>query len=134
MLVAKANDAGLAFKLVGFLPHAVGGEMQLEVALDGKGAAERTGLLVATHFHMLGNEIGPDPFKSAEQGSRKRAVEREKIPFNLLRVPFARRPGPVLAQGQPPGRSGVQRHGQGHDRLQDQAHAHRRGVHAGRRS
>ena len=87
-LVAKSNDAGMVFKLVGFLPHVVGGEMQLEVNLDGKGQAERTGLLVATHFHMLGNEVGPDPFKSAEQAPRKRGVERERIPFNVLRVPF----------------------------------------------
>ncbi len=94
LLVAKANDAGLAFKLVGFLPHAVGGEMQLEVNLDGKGAAERTGLLVATHFHLLGDEVAPDPFKGAEPGSRKRNAVRERIPFNILRVPFA------IGQGQ----------------------------------
>jgi hypothetical protein len=93
-LIAKSSDAGMVFKLMGFLPNAVGGDLQLEVNLDGKGAAERTGLLVATHFHMLGNELGPDPFKAAEPRPRKRTAARERIPFNVLRVPFA------IGQGQ----------------------------------
>jgi hypothetical protein len=88
-LVAKSSDAGMVFKLMGFVPNAVGGDLNLEVNLDGKGNAERTGLLVATHFHMLGNELGPDPFKTAEAGSRRRTVERERVPFHILRVPFA---------------------------------------------
>ena len=133
MLVAKSNDAGTVFKLVGFLPHVVGGEMQLEVNLDGKGPAERSGLLVATHFHMLGNEMGPDPFKTAEQAPRKRAVEREN-PVQRPARAVRRRPGPVLARGRPTERPGVQRNRQRHDRLQDQAHPRGRRVHAGRRA
>ena len=87
LLVATANDAGLAFKLVGFLPHAVGGEMNLEVNLDGKGAVERTGKLQATHFHLLGDEVPPDPFQ--DPGTRRRTVVREKVPFNILQLPFS---------------------------------------------
>jgi hypothetical protein len=89
LLVATANDAGLAFKLVGFVPHAVGGEMNLEVNLDGKGAAERIGVLQATRFHLLGDEVAPDPFQGPEPGARRRTVVREKVPFNILRLPFA---------------------------------------------
>jgi hypothetical protein len=87
LLVATANDAGLAFKLVGFVPHAVGGEMNLEVNLEGKGAIERIGVLQSTRFHLLGDEVMPDPFQAPESG-RKRTVVREKIPFDILRLPF----------------------------------------------
>jgi AsmA-like C-terminal region len=87
LLVATANDAGLAFKLVGFLPHAVGGEMNLEVNLDGKGAIERTGKLQATQFHLLGDEVPPDPFQ--EPGTRRRTGVREMVRFNILQLPFA---------------------------------------------
>jgi hypothetical protein len=87
VLVATANDAGLAFKLVGFVPHAVGGEMNLEVNLDGKGAIERMGILQATRFHLLGDEVMSDPFQAPEPG-RKRTVVREKVPFDILRLPF----------------------------------------------
>jgi AsmA-like C-terminal region len=87
LLVATANDAGLAFKLVGFLPHAVGGEMNLEVNLDGKGAIERAGRLQATQFHLLGDEVPPDPFQ--DPGTRRRTGVREMIPFNILQLPFS---------------------------------------------
>jgi hypothetical protein len=88
LLLIRANDAGLAFKLVGFLPHAVGGEMSLDVNLDGRGAADRTGLLLARQFYLLGEELPPDPFKSLEATVPKRGV-REKIPFEVLSLPFA---------------------------------------------
>jgi len=87
LLVAKSNDAGQTFKLVGFLPHAVGGDMSLEVNLDGRGAAERTGELSATRFHLLGDEVGS--FAGTEPGARRRSVLREKVPFDLLRIPFS---------------------------------------------
>jgi len=89
LLVAKSNDAGQVFKLVGFLPHAVGGDMSLEVNLDGKGAAEKTGLLSATRFHLLGDAVSLDGFPGTEPGGRRRNVVREKVPFEVLRVPFS---------------------------------------------
>ena len=57
LLIARSTDAGQVFKLVGFYPHAVGGDMNLDVNLDGQGVAERTGLLTATRFHVLGDAI-----------------------------------------------------------------------------
>ena len=78
LMVAKSNDAGQVFKLVGFLPHAVGGDMSLEVNIDGKGAAERTGVLTATRFYAawrcrLRARARP------VSGGRRRNVVREKI-------------------------------------------------------
>jgi hypothetical protein len=86
-LIAKSNDAGQVFKLVGFLPHALGGDLNLEVNIDGKGLAERTGVLSVRSFYLLGDAVSvegpPGP------GGRKRGVVREKIEFDSLRVPFS---------------------------------------------
>jgi hypothetical protein len=86
-LIAKSNDAGQVFKLVGFLPHALGGDLNLEVNIDGKGAAERTGILQVRTFYLLGDAVSVEGV--AGPGGRKRAVVREKIEFDLLKVPFS---------------------------------------------
>lgn len=99
LLVARSNDAGQTFRLVGFLPHAIGGEMSLEVELEGKGAVERKGELLATRFHLLGAEVGQDTFPGAEPGPRRRNVVREKVPFDVLRIPFAAGHGQFVLQG-----------------------------------
>lgn len=90
LLIAKSNDAGQVFKLVGFVPHAVGGDMRLEVDLDGKGEAERTGVLSATRFHLLGNAVTVENFPGSEPGPRRsKTTLREKVPFDILRAPFS---------------------------------------------
>ncbi|HEY7550241.1 MAG TPA: AsmA-like C-terminal region-containing protein [Hyphomicrobiaceae bacterium] len=86
LLIAKSNDAGQAFKLVGFLPHAVGGDLNLEVNIEGKGAAERTGTLMATRFYLLGDAICVE---APTSGGRCRNVAREKFEFDTLRAPFS---------------------------------------------
>jgi hypothetical protein len=86
-MVARSNDAGQVFKLVGFLPHAIGGDMTLEVNIDGKGAAERTGLLTASRFALLGDSVCVEGPPSA--GSRCRNVVREKFEFDSLKAPFS---------------------------------------------
>ena len=88
-LVAKSNDAGQVFKLVGFLPHAVGGDMNLEVNLEGRGPAERTGLLTASRFHLLGDTLSVEGPPGAGPSSRRRTVVRERIEFDSLRAPFS---------------------------------------------
>jgi hypothetical protein len=88
MLRARANDAGQMFKLVGFYPHAVGGEMNLEVNLDGKGAVERTGVLTATKFYVLGDNVTLQNPQKIDAAAR-REIAREKFPFETLRAPFA---------------------------------------------
>jgi AsmA-like C-terminal region/Protein of unknown function len=82
-LSARANDAGLTFKLFGLLPHMVGGDMSLDVNLDGRGAAERAGSLSARGFHLLGDEV---PVLAAEQ---RRSAVREKVPFEHLIIKFS---------------------------------------------
>jgi hypothetical protein len=88
MLRARANDAGQMFKLVGFYPHAVGGEMNLEVNLDGKGAVERTGVLTATKFYVLGDNVTLQNPQKIDVAAR-REIAREKFAFETLRAPFA---------------------------------------------
>ena len=90
LLLAEATDAGLFFKLVGFYPNAVGGLMTLEVDLDGRGAAERTGTLWARDFVVLGDPIITEVLQNVDgtqQGGQRRVV-REQLEFEIMRVPF----------------------------------------------
>ena len=80
------------FKLVGFYPNAVGGVMNLEVNLDGQGAAERTGTLWARDFHVLGDPVVIEVLQNADsnpQPSSAADVVREKFEFEIMRVPFS---------------------------------------------
>jgi AsmA-like C-terminal region/Protein of unknown function len=86
MLIAKSNDAGQTFKLAGFYPHAVGGEMNLEVNLDGQGVAERTGVLTARGFLVLGDTISVQNLPDTPTRSK---VVRERFEFDSLRAPFS---------------------------------------------
>ncbi|HEX6000064.1 MAG TPA: AsmA-like C-terminal region-containing protein [Hyphomicrobiaceae bacterium] len=83
-LIARSNDAGQVFKLVGFLPHAIGGDLNLEVNIDGKGSAERTGTLSVARFTLLGDAISVETGKGG-----RRNVVRERFEFDSLRAPFS---------------------------------------------
>jgi AsmA-like protein len=89
MMVARSNDAGQVFKLVGFLQHAIGGEMTLEVNIDGKGAVERTGTLSATRFALLGDAASVETGPGGGRAPSRRNVVREKFEFDSLRAPFS---------------------------------------------
>ena len=89
VLNARSADAGQTFKLVGFYPHAVGGDMTLEVNLDGQGAIERTGTLMATRFHVLGDAVSVQNFPGTTDSPARREVVRERVEFNVLRAPFS---------------------------------------------
>jgi hypothetical protein len=90
-LLADAADAGQLFKLVGFYPNARGGLMNLEVNLDGQGAAERTGTLWARKFVVLGDPIVNEMVLNAEgvQTKRRGTGARQQFEFDLMRVPFS---------------------------------------------
>jgi hypothetical protein len=88
LLNARSADAGQMFKLVGFYPHAVGGDMNLDVNLDGQGVAERTGLLTATRFHVLGDAITVQNLPNGDAAARRNVV-RARFEFDTLRAPFS---------------------------------------------
>jgi hypothetical protein len=91
-LRAESTDAGQLFKTVGFYPNAVGGVMNLEVNLDGQGAAERTGTLWARDFIVLGDPIITSMVQNSEGGrdaGARRTVVREQFNFEILRAPFS---------------------------------------------
>jgi hypothetical protein len=90
-LLADAADAGQLFKLVGFYPNARGGLMNLEVNLDGQGAADRTGTLWARKFTVLGDPIVNEMVMNAEgvQTKQRRAGARQQFEFDIMRIPFS---------------------------------------------
>ena len=92
---AESTDAGQTFKLVGFYPNIQGGRMRLEVDLEARGDAEKSGTLWVEDFRVLGDPIISEVYSSADSGSggrsegRQRNGEREVFEFQLLRVPFS---------------------------------------------
>jgi hypothetical protein len=89
------TDAGQAFKLVGFYRSIEKGRAQIEVNLDAKGVAERSGLLWIEDFRVLGDPIiaevvanTPDAGPGAgPKGQRK--VVREQVEFSRLFARFS---------------------------------------------
>jgi hypothetical protein len=104
-LLAESLDAGRTFKLVGFYSNAVGGAMNLEVNLDGEGAAERVGTLWVKDFHVLGDPIASQVFKNADDpassqsGGRRGTVVRERFDFDRMRGKFSVGHGQFVIHG-----------------------------------
>lgn len=92
-LLADSSDAGQTLKLVGFYPNIEGGRLRLEINLDGKGAAEKTGILWVENFKVLGDPIVSEVVGSADQGrpaiSGRKSVTREVFSFDRMRAPFS---------------------------------------------
>lgn len=92
-LLADSTDAGATMKLLDFYPNVQGGRLQLEVNLDGKGPAEKTGILWVNNFKVLGDPIVSEVVGSADQGrpaiSGKKQVTREVFNFDQLKAPFS---------------------------------------------
>lgn len=94
-LLADTTDAGQAFRLVGFYPNVQGGRARLEVNVDGKGPAEKTGTLWVEDFRILGDPVVSEVLSSSDptapviaNGKRQRVV-RQAIDFDRMRVPFS---------------------------------------------
>ena len=95
-LVAVSSDAGQVFRLVGFYPSLQGGRLRLEVNLDGKGPAEKTGVMVVKHFRLLGDPVVSEVLQFPEEtraaarsaGASRRYVS-QAIDFDWIRVPFS---------------------------------------------
>jgi hypothetical protein len=95
-LLADSTDAGQVFKLTGFYHSVQGGRVRLEVNLDGKGPAEKTGILWVEDFTILGDPVVSEVFSSAgpEPGDtgprpKSRRVVRQTFEFDLMRAPFS---------------------------------------------
>jgi hypothetical protein len=99
-LFADSMDAGQAFKLIDFYPNIQGGRVRLEINLEGKGAAEKTGTLWVEDFRILGDPVVSEVFSNADEGrpaidgavsrsSKGKRVTREVFEFNSMRVPFS---------------------------------------------
>ena len=95
IVYADATDAGQALRLVGFYPNMQNGRVRLEVNLEGKGAATKTGLLYVDNFKVLGDPIVAEVFSNAPDQSNSdgkaasKKVAREEFYFDSLRVPFS---------------------------------------------
>ncbi|HML27592.1 MAG TPA: AsmA-like C-terminal region-containing protein [Hyphomicrobium sp.] len=92
-LVVTSSDAGQLMKLVNFYPNMQSGRMRLDVALDGSGPAEKTGLLVVDNFRILGDPVITELASSADTGhpaiGGNQHVVREVFDFNRMRAPFS---------------------------------------------
>lgn len=88
VIYVESTDAGQAFKLANFYPNMQGGRVRLEVNLDGKGAAQRTGILWVEKFRVLGDPVVSEVLASSEGQSGKKVV-REVYDFDMLRAPFS---------------------------------------------
>src|SRR6185312_12886954 len=65
-LLADSTDAGQAFKMIDFYPNIQGGRVRLEVNLEGKGAAEKTGILWVDDFRILGDPVVSEVFSNSD--------------------------------------------------------------------
>lgn len=96
-LIATSRDAGEAFKLVGFYPNMTQGSMRLEVNLEGRGPAQKTGILWVDNFQVLGDPVISEVAGTADaagpsiDGGRtaKRRMVRQVFQFDRMRAPFS---------------------------------------------
>ncbi len=97
-LLAEATDAGAAFRVVGFYPAMRGGEASLKVDLDGEGLVERSGILYAENFVVVGDQVvekvaAQGPVATRQPGTRQspahQTVSEDQKPFDRLIIPFA---------------------------------------------
>jgi hypothetical protein len=96
VLRADTSDAGNAFRLIGFYPNMQSGRLRLEVNVDGRGPAEKTGTLWVDDFRVLGDpivsEVLAQPSDEPQAGkpvARKTGVQRETFEFDRMKVPFS---------------------------------------------
>ena len=95
---ADSTDAGRVFKLTGFYPNIQGGRVQVEVNVEGEGAAEKTGTLWVRDFRVLGDSVLAEVVSSVDDGRPPiggpaprggKKVVREVFEFDTMRVPFS---------------------------------------------
>jgi hypothetical protein len=92
-MLVDSTDAGQVMKLMDFYPNMQNGRLRLEVNLDGKGPAEKTGVLWVDNFRVLGDPIVSEVVGSADDGrpaiGGRGKVTREVFEFDRMRAPFS---------------------------------------------
>jgi hypothetical protein len=98
VVLAESDDAGSAFRLVGFYPRMEGGQTSLKVTLDAQGLASKTGTLWARDFTVLGDRVISEVISNVDDDPTvtfgrpdggERVTRRQRIPFDQLEVPFS---------------------------------------------
>ena len=94
----ESQDSGQAMRLIGFYPNMQGGRLQLDVNLDGKGDAEKTGVLRVDDFRVLGDPVLSEVISSSDSGNpggrpsqrpQQQQVTRQVFEFDRMLVPFS---------------------------------------------
>lgn len=102
-LHAFSDDAGTAFRLVGFYPNVQKGRLELVVDLDGRGAADKSGVLLVRDFKILGDEVIGELARAPRSGIRRRKVAQstnaQALTFDWMRLPFFVGNGQFILQG-----------------------------------
>jgi hypothetical protein len=83
--------------MIGFYDNMQGGRVRLEVDLDGRGAAQQSGILWIDNFKVLGDPIVSEVFSGVEGGGPaigaatpgQRRVVREVFEFDRMKLPFS---------------------------------------------
>jgi hypothetical protein len=92
-MLVDSTDAGQVMKVMDFYPNMQGGRLRLEVNLDGKGPAEKTGVLWVDNFRVLGDAIVSEVVGSTDDRrpaiGGKGKVTREVFEFDRMRAPFS---------------------------------------------
>ena len=92
-MLVDSTDAGQVMKLMDFYPNMQNGRLRLEVNLDGKGPAEKTGVLWVDGFRVLGDPIVSEVVGSSDERrpaiGGKAKVTREVFEFDRMRAPFS---------------------------------------------
>lgn len=90
ILTANADDAGTAFRLIGFYRSLQGGVASLRVNMDA-GGVRKSGTLRVRDFAVVGDsvvaDVLSDPSSAAALGQHQQDVKR-RIVFRRLRAPF----------------------------------------------
>ena len=102
-LHAFGDDAGAAFRLVGFYPNVQRGRLELVVNLDGDGAADKAGVLLVRGFKILGDEVIGELARAPSGGIRRRRAAQlansQALAFDWMRLPFFVGNGQFILQG-----------------------------------
>ena len=109
MLEASTADAGQSMKLVGFYSSLVGGAGEMQINLDGRDGADKTGRVYISRFQLLGDPIvqelfqGADATQPSDRPGRVRTV-RQQFDFDQLYAGVSVGNGqlvlePVVAEG-----------------------------------